>query len=115
MDAPPAKRPREEEPEQPSQIVAEFGFKRGRLWLDDGNVILLAQETGFRIHQSVLTRRSKVFRDMFSLAQPSQSESVEGCPVVPLSDHKGEVTHMLLALYDGNRCVFTLLTESHSH
>ena len=90
------------------------GLKRGRgvnqatspLWFEDGNIVLAVQDTSFRVHRGVLSRNSEVFRDMFSLAQPTgpqQSHTSSGCPIVPLSDNKEEVSYMLQALYDGQQ------------
>lgn len=81
----------------------------GDVWLEDGNVILAAQGVSFRAHRSVLSRNSEVFQDMFAFPQPEkQSENLEGCPVVQLSDNASELSHFLSALYDGRRYV-TLL------
>ena len=56
------------------------------LWFRDGNVVLIAETTCFRVHVSILSRSSTVFRDMLELATPSASaddiEMMEGCPVV---------------------------------
>lgn len=37
-------------------------------FLDDGNIILLADSTLFLIHKSVLSMHSEIFRDMFSIS-----------------------------------------------
>ena len=71
------------------------------IWFHDGNVILKAERTRFKVHQSVLALNSTVFRDMFSLPQPpaAQTEVVQGCPVVHLSDRATEVECVLRAIY----------------
>lgn len=49
-------------------------YKRGEVWLDDGNVVLVAGGTAFRVHQSILSRNSDIFRDMFTVPQPADAE-----------------------------------------
>lgn len=49
-------------------------YERGDLWFKDGNVILIAEGTAFRVHQSLLSINSEVFRDMFSFPQPADTE-----------------------------------------
>ncbi|PPQ79629.1 hypothetical protein CVT24_010039 [Panaeolus cyanescens] len=71
--------------EQPMEI------EQGSVWMEDGNVILQAENTQFRVHKSILSRASSVFRDMFSLprsptAIPETTALAEGCPVVHLHD-----------------------------
>ena len=89
-------------------------------WFADGSIILLAGDVLFRVHKSFLARHSVVFRDMFSLPQPSQEsplpptssgdgkilecsdhEMVDGCAVVRIHDTPGDVASLLYALYDG--------------
>ena len=41
------------------------------LWFDDGNVILIAESTSFEVHKSILSSKSYVFKDMFSIPQPT--------------------------------------------
>ena len=88
-------------------------------WFADGSIILLAHDVLFRVHKSFLARHSLVFRDMFSLPQPSLESSspsndtdakkvenmdhgmVDGCPVVRIHDTPDDVASLLYALYDG--------------
>ncbi|PPQ81690.1 hypothetical protein CVT24_003122 [Panaeolus cyanescens] len=83
--------------------TAANDFQRGALWFDDGSVVIQAGQTRFRVHRSMLSRCSTVFKDMFSLAQPGDAgseESVEGCPVVCLHDSAKDVEYLLCAIYD---------------
>lgn len=91
------------------------------LWFDDGNVVLVAEKTGFRVHRSVLARHSDVFRDMFLISQPEPplNDEAKGCPIVPLVDDGAEdVATILGILYDGGqKCVVAsivlmIITES---
>lgn len=76
-------------------------FKNGSVWLDDGNIILVAKGEAFKVHQSVLARHSEVFRDMLKMPQPTNDQGADKCPIVPLSDSTKELEHILSALYDG--------------
>ncbi|KAF8599777.1 hypothetical protein BDV93DRAFT_609072 [Ceratobasidium sp. AG-I] len=49
------------------------GARDPKYYFDDGNVILLVGGTLFKIHRSLITSSSGVFKDMFKL--PTQSES----------------------------------------
>lgn len=91
----PKKRPRTDcqEPEEPSYV-------RGKVWFEDGNVVLVAEGTAFCVYKGVLIKDSEIFRDMFTMPQPGDAEKWEGCPVVQLSDTKQDLTRFLLALFD---------------
>lgn len=80
------------------------------LWFDDGSIILRAQHILYRVHASLLSRKSQFFRDMFSLPQPPKTDSLpspdgqaylDGCPLVCLHDTAEDVSSMLKAMYDG--------------
>ncbi|EMD34224.1 hypothetical protein CERSUDRAFT_55122 [Gelatoporia subvermispora B] len=68
-------------------------------WYPDGSVILIADATAFRVYQGILAEQSTVFRDMFTLPQPEVMESMDGCPVVRLSDHVSDLTHLLREVF----------------
>ncbi|KAF8452708.1 hypothetical protein L210DRAFT_3639184 [Boletus edulis BED1] len=75
-------------------------------WLDDGNIVLAVQEKYFRVHRSILSSYSAVFKDMFDCTKPGESEGerseelIEQCPVIHLHDVVTEVQIMLKAMYD---------------
>ncbi|KDR86009.1 hypothetical protein GALMADRAFT_132620 [Galerina marginata CBS 339.88] len=71
-------------------------------WFDDGNVILQAENTQFRVHRSILSRHSQVFQDMFSLPQPEKETLFEGCPLVHVSDAPEDWENIFSILYDHN-------------
>ncbi|KAI0697613.1 hypothetical protein BC835DRAFT_1270241, partial [Cytidiella melzeri] len=71
------------------------------IWFEDGNVVLVAKSTGFRVHRGVLARHSDVFRDMFLVPQPANGEMLQDCPVIRLADdNPDEVAAVLNILYD---------------
>ncbi|KZP11456.1 hypothetical protein FIBSPDRAFT_837622 [Athelia psychrophila] len=67
-------------------------------WFKDGSVVLQAENTQFKVHQSILSANSVVFSDMFLAPQPAGEPLVEGCPIVHLSDTSADVTIMLQAI-----------------
>ncbi|KIJ64940.1 hypothetical protein HYDPIDRAFT_28286 [Hydnomerulius pinastri MD-312] len=70
-------------------------------WLEDGNVVLEAEDKFFRVHRSVLSASSQVFKDAFALPQPladSEDEKLDGCPVIHLQDKAVDLQHVLKAL-----------------
>jgi len=75
---------------------------RSQYWFEDGNVVLLTENTLFRVHRSILSRHSEIFKDTFAMPQaPSEeNECIEGCPVVPLSDTTEDINNMISLLYD---------------
>ncbi|KZP13134.1 hypothetical protein FIBSPDRAFT_798094, partial [Athelia psychrophila] len=73
---------------------------RSDIWYEDGNVILQAGGTQFKVHRSILAENSTVFKDMFSFPQPpsANQELLEGCQIVRLSDTAEEVRCILQAI-----------------
>ncbi|KAI0318887.1 hypothetical protein OF83DRAFT_1170710 [Amylostereum chailletii] len=78
------------------------------LWFADGNVVLLCSaaqgdmdETAFRIHRSILSHHSKVFKDMFSVGEGANEDSdmMDGCPVVRVQDKADDMANLLRRLY----------------
>lgn len=66
------------------------------LWLEDGNVVIQAEATQFKVYRGLLALHSPIFKDMFTLPQPPSGEQlVEGCPVVRLSDAAADVSIVL--------------------
>ncbi|KZP29328.1 hypothetical protein FIBSPDRAFT_816281 [Athelia psychrophila] len=92
---PAAKRKRDGEPETAAKPLV-----RSEIWFHDGNIVLQADRTQFKIYQGLLSANSTVFADMFLVPQPPPSggELVEGCAVVHLSDSAIDVTYVLEAL-----------------
>ncbi|KAK7025083.1 hypothetical protein R3P38DRAFT_2952727 [Favolaschia claudopus] len=76
MSSFPAKRQRTDDIEQ---II-----ERSEIWISDGNLVLQAANTQFRVHWSILARNSSVFSDMKGLPPPAEKPTVEGYPVVEL-------------------------------
>ncbi|KAJ7635363.1 hypothetical protein FB45DRAFT_911342 [Roridomyces roridus] len=78
-------------------------YLRSKIWYTDGSVILQAEQTQFRVHSSVLSLHSTVFKDMFEVVcgDGPFDTRVDGCPVVPLfEDTAQDVEIVLEILYD---------------
>ncbi|KAH9916590.1 uncharacterized protein BXZ73DRAFT_81038 [Epithele typhae] len=73
------------------------------LWLEDGNIILVAAgaKYGFRLYRGLLASQSSIFSDMFAAATPSTEESLNGCSVVHLSDCMADLVYFLRVLLPG--------------
>lgn len=71
-------------------------------WMEDGNIVLAVQGKHFRVHRSVLSANSEVFKDMFECPELSEGEQelIEQCLVVPLYDAATDVQKVLKAMYD---------------
>lgn len=73
-------------------------FKRGSLWMMDGNIVIKAGRVRFRVHKSVLSLHSPVFRDMLQLPPPPSEANK--FPTVELHDDPKELEIMLKFLYN---------------
>ncbi|KAI0046528.1 hypothetical protein FA95DRAFT_1559987 [Auriscalpium vulgare] len=79
---------------------AALEFTRNdEFWLKDGTIVLVCAAVGFRVHQSVLSMHSTVFRDMFEHSSPGRDEHFEECAVVRLHDSADDMHHLLKTLY----------------
>jgi hypothetical protein len=66
----------------------------------DANLIIRSSDlVNFRVHKPVLAIASPFFEDLLSLPQPSDSESVEGIPVVQLSEDSELLNSLISMLY----------------
>ena len=72
--------------------------RHAEFWFLDGNVVLAARRTGFRIYRGLLASQSTVFSDMFASSTSKADETFGGCPVVHLSDSPHDLAHLLHVL-----------------
>ena len=83
-----------------SRHSAEEGcITRSDIWFDDGNLVLQAENTQFKVHKSILAIHSHVFTDMFALPQPEDSATADGCHVVQVPDRATDWQSLLSLLY----------------
>ncbi|KAK7044880.1 hypothetical protein R3P38DRAFT_3389100 [Favolaschia claudopus] len=93
------KRKRTEDTSEPA-MANTTPITRSKIWVPYGDMVLQAESTQFRVNRDVLARQSPVFSDMFSLPQPSDEPTIEGCPVVHLFDSAKDWELLLEILYD---------------
>lgn len=75
-------------------------------WFEDGNVVFVARKSmAFRVHKSILSRKSTVFRDMFAMPQPADVEKIDAFAVVHVDDSPDLLQNFFEALYQGLECV----------
>ncbi|KAI0328032.1 hypothetical protein GY45DRAFT_1326831 [Cubamyces sp. BRFM 1775] len=71
----------------------------GEVWFPAGNIILVASgQVAFRVYQGILSRRSEVFRGLFELPPPPDSEKMDDCPIVHLPDDPLDLKQLLLVI-----------------
>nr|VWP01109.1 Two-component-like hybrid sensor histidine kinase 1 [Ganoderma boninense] len=68
------------------------------IWLEDGNIVIVARDVAFRTYRGLLTKQSTVFADMFGAGDLAADESLDGCPVVRLPDAPSDLKHLLHSL-----------------
>jgi hypothetical protein len=82
--------------------------RSNKVWYDDGNLVLQAEEKLFKVHRSILSQRSSVFCDMLAVPQPDKplEQLVDGCEVVQLGDDRGDdMEEALRAIYGDQKYV----------
>ncbi|KAH9166749.1 hypothetical protein EDB89DRAFT_2001557 [Lactarius sanguifluus] len=62
-------------------------------------IVRSSDHVDFRIHKLILATSSPVFKDMFSLSQPSNNEAVDELPIIQLSEDAELVRALIMALY----------------
>lgn len=76
-------------------------------WIEDGNIVLVVEGKYFRVHRSILSSYSEVFKGMFDVfdrpetaGSEGEKELIEECPVIHLHDAATDVQIVLKAMYD---------------
>ena len=71
------------------------------LWYDDGNIVIQAQTSLFRVYAGILSKHSPIFKDLLTLPKPSRLGRYEDCPLIKLDRDKAEdVQDFLFALLE---------------
>ena len=66
----------------------------------DASIIIRSSDlVNFRVHKPVLAMASPFFKDLLSLPQPSDGESIDGLPVVQLSEDSDVLSTLVSMLY----------------
>ncbi|KAF7361601.1 hypothetical protein MVEN_00503300 [Mycena venus] len=83
-------------------------------YTEDGNIVLSAKDTDdysvyFRLHKSILTKHSPVFKDMFSMPSPQSAEQYDGVPLVEMAGDSADALRSLIALLYDPQCISVIL------
>ena len=72
------------------------------LWFSDGNIVLRAGTSLFKVYRGILCRESKLFQDIFTLPQPSTEpeETYEGCLMLKMHDSAQDLKLFLSTIFD---------------
>ncbi len=78
-------------------------------WLGDGNLIILAGDTAFRVYNGLLVKKSTVFAALLSTSSSNATETFGGCSIVRLSDYPEDLADFLQYLMPCShiRCVLS--------
>ncbi|KAK7000538.1 hypothetical protein R3P38DRAFT_3056126, partial [Favolaschia claudopus] len=86
-------------PPPPPPVETPSLLPRSReIWFSDGNLILEAENTSFRVYGQLIAAKSTILADILSLPH----YSVDGIPVVRLMDSDADVEALLRALLDSD-------------
>ncbi|KJA26643.1 hypothetical protein HYPSUDRAFT_36364 [Hypholoma sublateritium FD-334 SS-4] len=89
----------------PTSLPADAVERSAQFWFDDGNVVLQAEATQFRVHRSILLRHSPIMQDLFEYPQPKAALTLEGRPLVHLPDSAKDIDNMCGHLYGFYQCL----------
>ena len=68
--------------------------------VSDANLVIRSSDlVDFRVHKSVLALVSPFFEDLFSLPQPSDSETVDGLPMIRITEDSELLSCLVSILY----------------
>ena len=86
--------------EDPQAQISWITFTPVMFDVSDTNLIIRSSDhVDFRVHKSVLAMSSPFFKDLLSLPQPSDSESVDGLPVIQLPENSELLNSLISILY----------------
>jgi hypothetical protein len=70
------------------------------LWYDDGNIVLQAESSLFRVFLGVLAAHSAIFNDIQKLPRSQDQEMYGDCPLMVLHDKAEDLANFLRAVYN---------------
>ncbi|KAJ7681828.1 hypothetical protein DFH06DRAFT_282732 [Mycena polygramma] len=71
---------------------------RSNIWFSDGNLIVQAQNTQFRVYKGTLCTSSEVLKG--AIENMGDSKGLEGCPLLFLSDSSVDVGYLFEVIFD---------------
>lgn len=89
-----------QEREDPEAQVYSISSPLEPFDVSDTSLIIRSSDlVDFRVHKSILAMVSPFFKDLLSLPQPSDSEIVDGLPVVRMSESSELLNGLISILY----------------
>ena len=91
-------------PKQTTTSDNDGPFQDNLLWILDGNFVFIAGDTAFKVHAGTIRRQQGSFlipHKANPLAEESDHDAIEGCPVVMVEDSAHDFRHLLRIIYDG--------------
>ena len=86
--------------EETTPEISDPSFVPLRLNVSDASIIVRSSDqVNFRVHKSLLAMSSSFFEDMLSLPQPPGDETLDGLPVVQLSEDAGVLNCLVSLLF----------------
>ena len=76
----------------------DHGPVRSDIWFADGNIIVQAESTQFRVYKGTLCMSSEIFKT--AIASMDENRTVDGCPLLYLSDLSVDITYLFRAIFD---------------
>lgn len=71
-------------------------------WFEDGNIVLQAEGTLFRVYKGILRLRSGLFDDLFSLplGPTEHMKTYDSCPLVVVQETAKEMELLISVMHD---------------
>jgi len=95
--------------DMPSLVTPTTLARSQDVWYDDGNVVIQAENTAFKVFRGILASNSAVFADMFSVPQPTSvtgPDVYDSCPLIQIYDTPEDARHFLKAIHDAGSVSF---------
>ncbi|KAH9939431.1 hypothetical protein B0H21DRAFT_698433 [Amylocystis lapponica] len=89
-----------EDVDEVPQVKHEGITRNEEIWFEDGSVVLVAADVGFRVHAGILSLHSTVFSELLH-GPEMMLEQLDGCPVLRVSDTTADLGVFLTFLYAG--------------
>jgi hypothetical protein len=78
--------------------------KHHKYYFRSGDIVLVCEETSFRVQSDILTNNSEVFLRMLEKARANGDHRSDGCPCIHLTDAAADFATLLKVFYSSG-CV----------
>ena len=86
--------------EDDQEACSQLGLSRDTtFWFPDGNIIISTGTVAFRLYHGVLAAQSSVFDNMLDLPQPEGAPTMDGYPILELSDSAIDLRYLFTVLF----------------